>query len=81
MKDTDNYAYDGSEVTKKRNNVTSIRSSVKPALWSVGDIIGHLENFRPESKVWFQDRLGRLEAPLGSVEGCLTLDVIIGVVE
>ena len=53
--------------------------------WTVQQIIMHLNNFEPDSMVFFQDRLGRDPAPHGLVGPGRTsiesLDVVIGVLE
>jgi len=50
-------------------------------MWTVKQIIGHLERFNPDSKVFFQDRLGRHKIKHELCSGVKTLDVIIGVLE
>ena len=51
-------------------------------MWTVAQVIEHLEKFHPDSLVFFQDRLGREMAPHNMVDGSVTtLDVVIGVLE
>ena len=51
-------------------------------MWTVAQVIEHLQKFHPDSLVFFQDRLGREMAPHNMVDGSVaTLDVVIGVLE
>ena len=50
-------------------------------MWTVKQVIEHLERFNPDSKVFFQDRLGRDKMSHEMCCGVQTLDVVIGVME
>ena len=50
-------------------------------MWTVQRVIEHLQQFNPDSLVFFQDRLGRDPVEHDEVNGIPSLDVVIGVLE